>query len=328
MMTLNEIAAIIHLDMVEDDANGYDQVERYGEPGNYKELEIDGRTYRYQRGDRDCSSSVCEAWALALWHTPYAGLLDGATYTGNMRSVFVSSGLFEVWDTANTSAETGDIYLRDMSGGHAAMCQSPANPDTLSQFSGNEFDGITGGERGDQTGWEGHVRDFYGGWDCTLHYNHKADNSFIDGGGEPDPTPPTKRKHAKYRVMVDWEWCPLMVDLTDTGGSDDNYAGVIGKPIQYLAVNCKKYRVMTRESIAEYEAGRAKTKWLDWVSMYNLKDLVNGAAGDGSEIVKVEIRSKNVRFSVHSTDGKWRKQRGYIAGDGVHAIDAIRIKHV
>ena len=327
MMTLNEIAAIIHRDMVDDDRNGYSWDERYGEPGAWKELEIDGRTYRYQLGDRDCSSSATEAWQLALWHTRFAGVLDGATYTGNIREVFVNSGLFEVWDTSSTSADTGDLYLND--GCHVAMCQSPADPDTLSEFSGNEFGGITGGQRGDQTGWEGHVQGFYDyPWNCTLHYNHKADGSFIDGGSDTDPTPPTKRKHAKYRVMVDWEWCPLMVDLTDTGGSDDDYAGVLGNPIQYLAVNCKRYRVMTRDSIEEYEAGRAKTKWLDWVSMYNLKDLVNGAAGDGSEIVKVEIRSKNVRFSVHSTDGKWRKQRGYIAGDGVHAIDAIRIKHV
>ena len=180
-MRINEIAAAIHLDMVEDDANGYSQAERHGADGDYKELIIDGRDYGYNRGDRDCSSSVTEAWQLALKYTPYEGVLDGASYTGNMRRVFVDSGLFEVWDTDSTSADTGDVYLTDVSGGHTAMCQSPANPDTLSEFSGSETGGIYG-ERGDQTGWEGHVCGFYDGWDCTLHYNGKADDTQRDDG--------------------------------------------------------------------------------------------------------------------------------------------------
>lgn len=333
-MRINEIAAIIHRDMVDDDRNGYSWEERYGEPGNYKELEIGGRTYRYQLGDRDCSSSASEAWQLALWHTPFAGLLDGATYTGNIASVFLASGLFERWDTYSTDAETGDLYLNE--GCHVAMCQNGGQDggwDCLSEFSWGD-NGAYGNVRGDQSGWEGHVQGYYSyPWDMTLHYNGGADDSFIDGStpdeGEDDPTPPTKRKRAKYRAMADDEWCPLMVDLHDMGGSDDTWAGVIGTPIQYFACNYHKYRVMTKESLEEYEAGRSKTKWLDWVYKYDLDDLVHGAAGDGSPILYLQVMSSQVAFEVHCTDGKWRKAKktkcGLRAGDVKHAIDAVRM---
>lgn len=183
-MRVNEIAAAIHLDMVADDRNGYDWSERNGGPET-KVLVLGGREYRYRLGDRDCSSSCIEAWRLALQGTPYEGALDGATYTGNMRGVFTASGLFDVWDTGSTEACTGDLYLNDQN--HVAMCQSPANPDTLSEFSGNEFGGVYGGQRGDQTGWEGHVASWYDyPWDCTLHYNGKADGTWTDGESEED----------------------------------------------------------------------------------------------------------------------------------------------
>lgn len=67
-----------------------------------------------------------------------------------MRSVFVNSGLFEVWDTYTTVAQRGDIYLNDLH--HTAMCQSSGNPDTLSEFWLNDLNGIIGGRIGDQTG--------------------------------------------------------------------------------------------------------------------------------------------------------------------------------
>jgi len=173
-MRINEIAAEIHRRMCDDERFGYSWDERWG--ANPETWEIDGRDYTINVGDYDCSSSTITAWRLAVQGTPYEGCFDGATYTGNMRSVFVASGLFDVWDTYSTSAETGDLYLND--GCHVAMCQSPADPDTLSEFSGNEWGGVYGGQRGDQTGWESHVQDFYSyPWDCTLHYNGAADDT-------------------------------------------------------------------------------------------------------------------------------------------------------
>ena len=173
-MRINEIAAAIHHDMVTDPANGYSWSPRWGEDGKgVKKLTIDGKTYQYDRGSYDCSSSVVTAWNEALRYTKYKDALKGATYTGNMLSVFLGSGLFVKWNTASTIAQTGDVYLNYAN--HTAMCQTP-EPDMLSEFRINENGEVYGGKVGDQTGSESWVRGYYEyPWNCTLHYNGKAD---------------------------------------------------------------------------------------------------------------------------------------------------------
>jgi len=176
-----DVAAQIHANMCEDDRFGYSWDPRWGTDGaGYATWEIDGREYTVKCGDYDCSSSIITAWSTALEGTEYEGALDGATYTGNMRSVFVGSGLFDVWDTDTTSAERGDVYLNETH--HTAMCQSggPDDPpyyyDCLSEFSINENNEVYHGKTGDQTGREAYIHSFYWyPWDLTLHYNHKAD---------------------------------------------------------------------------------------------------------------------------------------------------------
>ena len=133
---------------------------------------MSGVTFDIGVGDYDCSSSSITAWKKALSDTKYKNALDGATYTGNMKDVFVKSGLFE-WKPMSFLAEPGDLYLNITN--HVAMCQTQY-PDILSEFSGNEFGGAYGGKRGDQTGWESHITDYYDyPWDGILHYNGKAD---------------------------------------------------------------------------------------------------------------------------------------------------------
>lgn len=172
MMQPNEIAAAIHADMVNDDRNGYSQGDRWG-GSETKTLYFDGLPYTYHLGDYDCSSSCITAWRLALQYTKYVGVLDAANSTRDMRQVFVSSGLFEEWDTNKTYAQPGDLYLNDKD--HVAMCQSPDNPDTLSEFVMGD-NGITGNVPGDQSGWEAYIRDYYNfPWNVTIHYNGKAD---------------------------------------------------------------------------------------------------------------------------------------------------------
>ena len=174
-----ERAACIHFDMVSDERNGYSQAPvRWGgdHPDGMKRVELPGGAVEYALGSYDCSSSDILAWRLALKGTKYEGALDGATYTGDMREVFLASGLFYA---DRTPARRGDVYLND--GTHTAMCQDgglgdgPFGYDCLSHFRGNEWGGITGGEVGDQTGGESCVAPFYEAWATTLHYNHKAD---------------------------------------------------------------------------------------------------------------------------------------------------------
>lgn len=177
-VNIADVAATIHANMCEDDCFGYSWNPRWGTDGaGYATWEIDGREYTVKCGDYDCSSSIITAWSAALEGTEYEGALDDATYTGNMKSVFASSGLFDVWDTGTTSAVRGDIYLNETH--HTAMCQDGGSDgvygyDCLSEFSQSE-NGGTYGETGDQTGREAYIHGYYDyPWDLTLHYNGKA----------------------------------------------------------------------------------------------------------------------------------------------------------
>lgn len=173
MTNLANVAATLHHHLCTHDWHGYTQGQRWGDGEGVCNVTVDGRTYSVEQGDRDCSSSVIECWRVALEGTPYEGRLNGATYTGNMRSVFVASGLFE-WKPMSFIAQRGDIYLNEVN--HTAMCQTP-NPDVLSEFSIAE-NGTIYGKVGDQTGWESHVKAYYDyPWDGILHYNGKADSA-------------------------------------------------------------------------------------------------------------------------------------------------------
>lgn len=170
-MGYGKIAADFHADMCNHPGFGYSWAERWGGP-NVTTFESEGHRAVFNVGDYDCSSSVITAWSKALEGTPYEGALDGATYTGNMRSVFVGSGLFDWVDVSE--AEPGDLYLNEAN--HVAMCQPGG---MLSEFSSSETGGIYG-ERGDQTGWESHITDYYWyPWDGCLKYNGKADDDMI-----------------------------------------------------------------------------------------------------------------------------------------------------
>ena len=172
-------AAEIHYFMATDPRFGYSQSpNRWGgdhAAGIVTFTSSSGRSYKIRTGSYDCSSSTIIAWRLALQGTRYEGKLNNATYTGDMRAVFVASGLF----TAKLSpAKRGDLYLAE--GKHVAMCQDGGhdgvfNRDMLSEFNRNERHSAYGGLPGDQDGYESVVRAYYNdGWNTVLHYNGKA----------------------------------------------------------------------------------------------------------------------------------------------------------
>lgn len=173
------VAATFHARQCEDPRFGYTQGGGRWGGSDVEWWEAGGVSAPFAVGDRDCSSSVIDCWREALRGTPYEGSLDAATYTGNMRPVFVGSGLFD-WHPMGDGyvAQRGDVYLNEAS--HTAMCQS-AVPDMLSEFSINEFGGITGGQVGDQTGRESRIAPYYSfPWDGILAYNRKADGEEDD----------------------------------------------------------------------------------------------------------------------------------------------------
>lgn len=318
------VAAIIHADMCNDERNGYSWNPRTGgdHPAGIKKLYIDGLEYSYPLGSWDCSSSACKAWQEAIKHTRYRGCLDGATWTGNMRSVFANSGLFDVWDTNSTVAQRGDVYLNDET--HTAMCQT-SDPDMLSEFSMSETGDVYNNQVGDQTGWESHITGFYDyPWWCTLHYNHAAD--FVSDDPEPTPTPvPSEGDGPRYAACHNFAWFDDMIGMYDTGGSSDDYAGAFGHPMNYLAI----------EGVGKYRVCTVANGWLPYVNEFDLNDEEYGMAGDGSDIIAVEIPNDNVRFSCHSMTNGWLDPMigtydtggsSDTYGGDMTPIDAIRIQ--
>lgn len=145
-----------------DDSHGYDQSRRWGP-------------------DYDCSSAVISAWELA--GVPVK--TNGATYTGNMRGVFLRCGFTDVTQTVDFASgaglQRGDVLLNVQH--HTAMyCGSGMEVEA----SINELGTTTGGMTGDQTGREFLVRPYRNyPWDCVLRY-------VGDGAGAvPDKPKPT-----------------------------------------------------------------------------------------------------------------------------------------
>ena len=117
----------------------------------------------------------------------------------------------------------------------------------------------------------------------------------------PAPTPepaPKPADNVRYCASTDPsgnEWLPEMIGRTDTSGSSDFFAGIVGKPIRWLAIDgVGKYRVCTQEN-----------GWLPWVDKYDPTDLEYGCAGDGSPIIAIEIPNSNVRYAAHGISGEW-----------------------
>ena len=130
-----------------DNSHGYDQSNRWGP-------------------DYDCSSAVISAWELA--GVPVK--TNGATYTGNMRGVFLRCGFEDVTAGVDLSTgaglQRGDVLLNIQH--HTAMyCGNGMEVEA----SINENGGVTGGMTGDQTGREFPVRPYRNyPWDCVLRY--------------------------------------------------------------------------------------------------------------------------------------------------------------
>ena len=136
------------IDIANDESHGYDQANRWGP-------------------DYDCSSLLIQAWENA--GVPVKS--NGATYTGNMREVFLQCGFEDVTNEVNIATgagvQRGDILLNIVN--HTAMGIGNGQ---IVQASQNEFGGILGGQTGDQTGEEIATRSYYNyPWDacCDIH---------------------------------------------------------------------------------------------------------------------------------------------------------------
>ena len=132
-----------------DDSHGYDQDYRWGEKGDY-----------------DCSSAVIQAWQNA--GVPVKS--GGATYTGDMKNVFLKNGFKDITASVNrgtgTGLKRGDVLLNEVH--HVAMYGGAGNE---VEASINEKGTAHGGQPGDQTGKEFLIRSYRNyPWNCILRY--------------------------------------------------------------------------------------------------------------------------------------------------------------
>ncbi len=98
-----------------------------------------------------------------------------------------------------------------------------------------------------------------------------------EGGSAHVPAVAKSSEEVRYRACTQAQgWLPEMAGHVDTSGSGDDYAGD-GTPIIYLAVSMPGwYQVRTQAS-----------GWLPPVRGYDVNDLENGCAGDGSPILSI-----------------------------------------
>lgn len=161
-MTKTEKAIAWMLDIAADPAHGYDQAQRWGE-----------------RGDYDCSSLVISAFEQAGIPVKTCG----ATYTGNMKAVFLRCGFKDVTSSVNRATgaglQRGDVLLNEVS--HTAMYIGGGQ---IAHAAGNENGRATGGKPGDQTGGEICVRSYYNSpWDCVLRLDEAGHVPAVEESG-------------------------------------------------------------------------------------------------------------------------------------------------
>ena len=141
---------------------------------------VDGIKYSIARGGYDCGHSVTAAWRAVLAKTRYAGCLNNVSWTGDMRSNYRNSGLFDV--VSPTHGQAGDIMLNDSQ--HAAMCQSSG----YSTF--NNPGSVFANASGPGTPMS-----------CRLHYNGKADTKGkTTSSGKKKAVWKTKTKTKKIKL--------------------------------------------------------------------------------------------------------------------------------
>lgn len=144
-----------------DSSHGYAQDKRWGP-------------------DYDCSSLLISAWE----HAGVPVKTKGATYTGNMKNVFLACGFKDVTAQVNRSTgagmKTGDVLLHEKN--HTAMYIGAGK---IVHASINEKGGIKNGQTGDQTGGEICTRSYYNyPWDVILRYAENGETV------ETDPVKP------------------------------------------------------------------------------------------------------------------------------------------
>lgn len=172
-----------------DSSHGYDQIYRWGEKGDY-----------------DCSSAVITAWELA--GVPVK--TKGATYTGNIYSVFTQLGFKDVTSSVKLSNGSG-LVRGDVLLNHAHHVAMYCGNGKEVEASINEKGTATGGSPGDQTGKEFLIRTYRNyPWDCVLRYTKDGTGSGSSGTTQANPG----TTQAESSIDPDTPVCAVRINKT------------------------------------------------------------------------------------------------------------------
>ena len=155
-----------------DDSHGYDQDSRWGL-------------------DYDCSSLVIQAYEQAGCPVK----TNGATYTGNMESVFSKTGFAIIVYSEGMELVRGDVLWRT---GHTEMYIG--NGQKVGAHI-NELGEVVGGQVGDQTGNEISVNEMGGSWDLVFRLPSTGGTGDTPIVPEP-PEPPTEEKKKSLSKLL------------------------------------------------------------------------------------------------------------------------------
>lgn len=266
--------------------------------GKWYENNVDGNPNNFDFGARDV------AWCamFASWTFDQAGVrcagFPGA-YCPSMLEAAEKAGRA----VAPKNAKPGDAIFFDWDGGesdHVGIVESNDGKQLVT-IEGNTDNGIVARK----------VRKY----DCCV----KAVRPYYEQGATTS-APTTSQTSAKmtFRVSV------------NSSGKKWLAANKLkrGSAIRWIAIKgAGKYRVSTE-----------RNGWLPYVSKYDVTDLENGCAGDGSPINAIEVYSSKYRYAVRKLNGKWYEDmigrtdtsgsNDHFAGDLANRLDGFRISKV
>lgn len=319
-MLKKQVAVELMKHLVTHDWHGYSQISRWGDGEGTCDITIDGKGYKLEQGDRDCSSAIISAYEAA-------GIsCGGATYTGNMRSCMCATGNFR-WHPMSEGyvAKPGDVYLNEVN--HTAMCLS-SNPDQLMEFSISENGGIDGVE-GDQTGNESHIRTYYNyPWNGILECVNTEEaggvsnstgsvSNATQSGTKADIPVPEYRVYTKEDGWLEW-----MHGLSCSDGCGDDFAGVpshVHRNAQFKNLGRDGWFQLTLKRQGELPKNQENKNMSDYIIGYTIF-----YAGDnsGTKGYKAKYRvapagEAYLKWEYNDEDGG--------AGDDMNGVDRLQL---
>ena len=128
-------------------------------------------------------------------------------------------------------------------------------------------------------------------------YDGESSGGWDPGDGGYSESPEPSQPAADQGVSRSGEWQGMMKGTYDTSGSEDDYAGVPGRPILYLAIR----------GVGNYQASDIDHGWWPEVDHYDLDDEETGMAGAGSPIDRVRIFDGSCHYQTHNMGGGWNE---------------------